>query len=63
MIDAGGEAATAPRIVLIEDQPGDARLVMLMLAELDERPFEVIHVDRLSRAWIGCRGAAARSST
>jgi len=36
-------------ILLIEDNPGDARLIELMLAEDPESPFRVSCVDRLSR--------------
>ena len=34
-------------ILLIEDNPGDARLIELMLAEDPESPFRVSCVDRL----------------
>jgi sigma-B regulation protein RsbU (phosphoserine phosphatase) len=42
-------AASPPRIraLLIEDNPGDARLIELMLAEADGRAFEVRHAERL----------------
>jgi len=36
-------------ILLIEDNPGDARLIELMLAEDPESPFRISCVDRLSR--------------
>ena len=35
------------RALLIEDNPGDARLIELMLAEADRESFTVRHVDRL----------------
>lgn len=43
------EAVPAARIraLLIEDNPGDARLIELMLAEADRGAFEVRHVSRL----------------
>jgi len=41
--------STPPRIraLLIEDNPGDARLIEMMLAEADGDAFEVRHVERL----------------
>src|SRR5262245_34714153 len=36
-------------ILLIEDNPGDARLIELMLAEDPDSPFRINCVDRLSR--------------
>ena len=44
-------ALTPHRILLIEDNPGDARLVELMLREDAGQAFEVIHVDCLGNAW------------
>ena len=35
------------RVLLIEDNPGDARLIEMMLAEADGDSFELRHVDRL----------------
>jgi len=35
------------RALLIEDDPGDARLIELMLREADDQSFEVRHVERL----------------
>src|SRR5258707_15258702 len=35
------------RALLIEDNPGDARLIEVMLAEADGESFAVRHVDRL----------------
>lgn len=35
------------RVLLIEDNPGDARLIEMMLAEADAEAFELRHVDRL----------------
>ena len=37
-------------MLLIEDNPGDARLIKEMLAEDDTTPFRLVCVDRLSRA-------------
>jgi len=37
------------RILLIEDNPGDARLIRELLAEVDETPFDLEHVDCLSK--------------
>ena len=39
------------RILLIEDNPGDARLVQLMLEEGGEDGFSFSHVGRLADAW------------
>jgi len=46
------EAVPAPRIraLLVEDNPGDARLIELMLAEADGEVFEVRHAARLEDA-------------
>jgi PAS domain S-box-containing protein len=38
------------RILLVEDNAADARLVELALAEVDDAQFEVVHVERLSQA-------------
>jgi len=35
------------RILLIEDNPGDARLIRELLAEVDGTPFDLEHVDCL----------------
>lgn len=37
-------------VLLVEDNPGDARLVHEMLSKLSFNRFEIIHADRLSRA-------------
>ncbi|HET9050133.1 MAG TPA: EAL domain-containing protein [Candidatus Dormibacteraeota bacterium] len=61
MIDASDLNGTAPRrVLLIEDSPGDARLVRLMLDEADGQRFEVVHVDSLAGAWdcLGHEGAS-----
>jgi len=41
---------SGPAVLLIEDNPGDARLIKEMLAEDDTTPFRLVCVDRLSRA-------------
>ena len=38
------------RVLLVEDNPGDARLVRETLAEVDTPEFELTHVERLSQA-------------
>ncbi len=38
----------AVRVLLVEDNPGDARLLQLTLAEAGSEAFELVHVDRLS---------------
>ena len=38
------------RVLLVEDNPGDARLVQETLAEVDAPEFELTHVERLSQA-------------
>jgi two-component system cell cycle sensor histidine kinase/response regulator CckA len=38
------------RVLLVEDNPGDARLVQETLAEVDSPKFELTHVERLSQA-------------
>jgi diguanylate cyclase (GGDEF)-like protein len=38
------------KVLLVEDNPGDARLVEILLSEEDSSGFEVIHVERLSEA-------------
>ena len=38
------------RVLLVEDNPGDARLVQETLAEVDTPAFELTHVERLSQA-------------
>ncbi|HEY2705006.1 MAG TPA: EAL domain-containing protein [Candidatus Dormibacteraeota bacterium] len=45
------------RILLIEDNVGDARLVALMLGEGGDTPFELQHVDHLDAAWDCLPGA------
>lgn len=37
----------ATKLLLIEDNPGDARLIRELLAEATEQPFQLIHVDSL----------------
>jgi diguanylate cyclase (GGDEF)-like protein len=43
--------ADSQRILLIEDNPGDAQLVRLMLEEGGAPGFAVTHVDRIAGAW------------
>ena len=38
------------KVLLVEDNPGDARLVQETLAEVDTPEFELTHVERLSQA-------------
>lgn len=38
------------KVLLVEDNPGDARLVQETLAEVDSPEFELTHVERLSQA-------------
>src|SRR2546425_12234152 len=38
------------RVLLVEDNPGDARLVKETLAEVESPQFELTHVERLSQA-------------
>ena len=38
------------QVLLVEDTPGDARLVTALLAEVDANPIQLIHVSRLSDA-------------
>lgn len=38
------------KVLLVEDNPGDARLVQETLAEVDSPVFELTHVERLSQA-------------
>jgi diguanylate cyclase (GGDEF)-like protein/PAS domain S-box-containing protein len=46
-----GVAASGPRTVLVvEDNPGDARLVLFYLREDYQNPFHVLQADRLSQA-------------
>jgi len=57
MSDAAELGAGTHRILLIEDNAGDARLVSLMLGEGAEGLFELQHVDRLDAAWDCLPGA------
>jgi CheY-like chemotaxis protein len=45
-----GPAVERARILLLEDNPGDARLVRAILEEDSEEDFEIIHVTRLADA-------------
>jgi DNA-binding response OmpR family regulator len=38
------------KVLLVEDNPGDARLVQETLAEVNEPEFDLVHVERLSQA-------------
>jgi CheY-like chemotaxis protein len=38
------------RILLVEDNPGDARLLREMLAEPSRETFQLVHVERISEA-------------
>jgi diguanylate cyclase (GGDEF)-like protein len=44
-------AGDTQRILLIEDNPGDARLVRLMLSEGFGAGYEITHVSRMADAW------------
>ena len=44
MSDAGVPSTRALRILLMEDNPGDARLTQLLLEEASDFPFELVHV-------------------
>src|SRR4029077_3930114 len=39
-----------PRVLLVEDNPADARLLRELLAEARHERFEIVHVDRVSEA-------------
>lgn len=47
---ASGAPTSQMRILLVEDNPGDARLVREMLAEVRLRTCELVHVPRLTEA-------------
>jgi diguanylate cyclase (GGDEF)-like protein len=51
MSDAGEHRVGPYRILLIEDNAGDARLVALMLGESADGLFRLQHVDHLHAAW------------
>ncbi|MFB3892786.1 MAG: PAS domain-containing protein [Phycisphaerae bacterium] len=52
-----GPAASRPtRILLVEDNPGDARLLRENLRRAPEFAFEMVHVDRLEAAYERLRG-------
>ena len=38
------------RILLVEDNPGDARLLREFLADVENTPFDPVHVERLGNA-------------
>jgi sigma-B regulation protein RsbU (phosphoserine phosphatase) len=43
-------ATLATRVLLVEDNPGDARLLRESLAEARSERFELVHVDRMAAA-------------
>ena len=46
-----GEPDRGPiRVLLVEDNPGDVRLLHALLPEADSSPFELLQADRLSTA-------------
>jgi diguanylate cyclase len=45
--DLGTRRQVTFRVLLVEDNPGDARLVRLLLSEVDSYFYEVTHVERL----------------
>jgi len=47
---------TSLKLLMIEDNPGDARLIQEMLSEADGAPFDFEHVDGLSKG-LGCLAA------
>lgn len=49
MSDAGAPSTRALRILLMEDNPGDARLTQLLLEEVSDFPFELVHVTRFEQ--------------
>jgi len=60
------ESNTFP-VLLVEDNRGDARLVLELLKEVDNGKFEVSHVERLAEArqqlMEGARASTSRSPT
>jgi PAS domain S-box-containing protein len=42
--------SAAIRVLLVEDNPGDARLVEILLSEVDSPRFDITHVERLEEA-------------
>ncbi len=57
MSDPAPNGVGTHRILLIEDNAGDARLVALMLGEYADTLFELQHVDHLDAAWDCLSGA------
>lgn len=55
-----GPASRSPplRLLLVEDNPGDARLVRELLAELESPPLELVRVERLAEAEEAMKDAA-----
>src|SRR3712207_2067694 len=47
----------AIRILLVEDNPGDARLVEILLSEVKTPRFAITHVERLDEAIVHLRSA------
>ncbi len=46
---------TPTKILLIEDHPGDARLIELLLGEVRGSAFEILHADRLASGLARCQ--------
>ena len=47
---SSGEVSEIIKVLLVEDNPGDARLIREMLKEAGAAQFEVAHVERLDEA-------------
>jgi signal transduction histidine kinase len=47
-----GNAPTPIRLLLVEDNPADARLITEMLGDIKNLSFQIIHVERLSRSLV-----------
>ncbi|HVI50369.1 MAG TPA: diguanylate cyclase [Candidatus Sulfotelmatobacter sp.] len=54
-----GHGEAAVRVLLVEDNPGDARLVRVLLTERNDRPYLVTHVSNLHEALALASGGAA----
>ena len=51
-------AKEALRVVIVEDNPGDAGLVRLAFQESNQGPFEIVHVERLNEGLIAIKERA-----